>query len=867
MKHILQRLVFLLKIARSVIVAHNPLRLDDIAMVNIKDHIEDYSTVKILEKIYPNIFSIEEQLTETGFMKVFLKNTISLSRIDVSNLSIERLPRSIVNRISSLEVLDLSGNTNIKLNEDWFDQIIKNNKILELSIRKCDLTKNVFDMIEKIETLERLNISGNKDLNIRTEPFRNILKRVKYLDISDCNLNEESLQFILENAENLLSLDYSKNTLSCPFQRIVLNINRKTKNKLEVLNLADCNLNSDDLDFIFIFENLKEINLSDNNFGNIESGLLRRLFKCTNCSEDDSFGIQRSFFNYIVSLSLFRKKSRVKLPQNTYVQNLRCITLKNCRIQSNKFIACLFELEGLELLDLSQNPLIDFDRAILNSNNIMSSLKRLELSECKISNPSIFEKLNRFNCLEYLNISRNYMGRLLDDFDLENLKYSLIYLNINGCCWNNNGLKAIAKCTKLEQLHASASHFANIPRDFDFQELKNSLKEVHIPRSQMSIECLNALTECSSIEKLVMYENSMPRLPSDFSLKNLENSLIHLNINRCDWDSNGLKAIFKCTRLEYLYAGDNNFRNLSNDFILTSGSLKKVYLNDCKMNYFGLVALTHCSCIEVLDVSFNHFDNLPYDFTLGSLRNSLRDLRINKTGLTDQHLKAITDCFKLTHLDAGGNVFSDERIHLGISRNSLVHLSLNNCKLNYEILRTVTDCPRLRFLNVVCNVFSNVPDDFELGCSKDSLIDLNISITRLNYNGLRAVTDCSKLERLTALMNSFRNIPDNFTFGRSKHSLRQLDISWSKLNANGLKAITECSKLEELWASRSKIESIPEHFDLGYLKDSLRIVDLNFSTLDPLILSKFNYCKNVKRIDVSNCEFRSQRALQQFTIE
>lgn len=800
---------------------NQPLRLDDMSMIELIQSFNDESTVKILSRLYPNIFDIQNFSTISEFVNVFWKTKISISRIDLSNLCIDFIPGPIVDILSGLETFDLSGNPNIKLDEEWFGRIIERNKISELLLDNCNLTDNSLKLISKIETLERLNISGNNNLNLRTDLFLDILKKLKYLDVSNCNLDGYDLKFIFENGENLVSLNFSYNSIMVPFQRIIVDINGELKNKLELLSLINCNLNGNDLDFIFIFPNLKEIDLSLNRFGKIQKGLLERLFKYAEYSEE-----------YFDNTSKIHECSNDFLyPQNTYVQNLKCILLRNSGIKSNNFVKCLFELEGLESLNLSQNPLIDFNKAIIDCNS-KSSLKKIELKECKITGCSIIEKLRKFKFLEYLDVSQNHMGCLSDNFSLGNLKDSLISLNIDGCHWNHNGWKAISECTKLVYLYASSNYYECIPDDFDFKELKNTLKEVYITDSLMNINFLNALTECEFIEKLVMYDNPILYLPSNFSLKKLENSLLYLNITRCSWNIYGLKAISKCAKLKYLYADSNNFQGLDENFEFPLDFLKEAYFSRCKINQFGFKAFTQCCCVEILDVSFNYFDELPQNFTLGLLRNSLKELKINNSGLMSQHLKIITDCYRLAFLDASYNFFSEKCHNLGISKNSLIQLSLKNCCLDYKALRAITDCRKLKILDVSYNFFPNIPTDFKLGCSKESLVDLNINISFLTFVGLRAVTDCPRLERLSVVMNSLNNIPVDFGFGRSKYSLKDLYIGWCNLNASGFKAIADCAKLERVWISRNMYDSIPADTDLESLQNSLKIMSLNSSIFE-----------------------------------
>ena len=749
----------------------NPLRLGSISISTVKESIEEESTVRILERIYPSIFNIEKPLTKSGFMNVFVKETIPLSRIDLSNLNIERVPRSVVVRISGLEILDLSRNTNIRLNEEWFDKLIKNNKILELSLCNCNLTENDLEVIGRIETLERLNISGNKDLNIRTSHFKRILKRLKHLDISDCNLNDQSLNFIFENSENLHSLNYSRNKITNLFNDINKTTSKYLKKSLESLNLSYCSLKSNDIEHIFIFENLREIDLSGNLFSSIELE-----------------NIQKSSEYY----------NNPQYCKNKYFEHLKVLKMNYCNIKSFEFILSLFNIEGLEHLSLSENN-IGLCLRRLRDFKTKESLKKLVLRNCLIFDEQSFQNLTEFSCLEYLDISENVFLNLSESFTLGKLKDSLIYLDVSDCNWNLNGLNAIIECKKLEYLNASFNHFTSIPEDFNLQELKFTLKELSAENSFLNFNFLKGLTECKYLEKLSLAGNSFFGTPVGFSLNNLTDSLKYLNIERCFLNRECLIAISKCFKLVVLNAQDNDFIGIESDFELGGlrNTLKVVNLNFSLVNHHVLVALTKCTSLKVLHISFSMFKDLPQDFHMEYLKDSLEELHICNTGLSNQHLFAITDCRKLKYLDVSYNDFS-EHFQLGASVNTLEYLNLGRCQINYHTLRAISNCKKLRKLEVFRNNFSRIPPDFTLGCAKNSLEEIIIDSSHVNHNGLKAITDCPKLRRLIICLNDFRHIPENFTLGCSKNSLKELDVSFSNINMNGIRAITQCSELISL---------------------------------------------------------------------
>lgn len=845
-------LALYLKVVESTV--SNPYRLEDISIETVKNTIED-QLVRILERIHPNIFYNKQSLTRSGFMNVFLNNSIPLKSVDLSAMNLKRIPSSIVDRITGLEILDLSNNPDIKLIGEWFERLIENNRIHELSLSSCRITSDDLEVIDRIETLERLNISGNRLMNIKTESFKRILKRLKHLDISQCCLNSDSLQFIFENAVNLTSLDYSWNSITEPFR--YLNVNTRVRKNLEALNLSYCSLISDDLEHVFVFENLKEIDLSGNSFSFIKPHSVRRIF-----FEKVRSGFDNTIDNFfengycLLKGMIFKNNNTAEYQQDIYLENLESINLENCRIESPEFIKNIFDLQKLESLNLNGN-LVSLELVKITNCN---SLKKLEMRRCKFFDERAFRLLTELRCLEYLDISENFFEIMDENFTLGNLTRSLKYLNIKNSGWNANALKAILECQNLQYLDASENDFNST--SLDFKDLINTLIEVSFGNCNVNFRFLEKLTECRAIEKLVLSRNIIADISEGFTLKNLENTLVSLDIDHCEWNTNGLKALSKCSKLRYLNASHNRFSNIESKFNPFSCSLREIDFSFSQLNHNGLAMLAQCTHLKKLNVSGNAFEDLPSSFSLNLLRNSLEELIINNCGLKGSHLRAITDCRRLKILNASNNNFYDltTSFKLGISKDFLESLLLNGCGLDHSTLRAVTDCRKLEKLDISNNNYEDINETAELGCSRRSLIELFVNSCLVNYTGFSLITECSRLEKLFAAHNDF-TVPDNFTFGCSKKTLTDLDLSWCNLNGDGLKAVFECSKLKRLTAKGSIVDTIPRRLNLGLIRYSLRSIDLRFSKLDYDILDLFNECSMLMSLDLKNCEIKRSRSI------
>lgn len=255
--------------------ATNPQSLKKYSLDTIKDNIQDVNVYKVSKKLFPQIFHENIPLEFSGFNSIFFKEMLDNKEVDLSHMNLERIPIILAKRMKKIEKLNLSYNSNWNLNEEWFAQFFK--VLKELSIRSCKLNDSIFETIDKLEMLENIDISGNEGLDVNSPHFISVIKRLKHLSISYCRLNENDLKTILKYATELESLNFSENELHRGFD-----VPPGILRNLKVLKLSGCGLEARDLPKIFSFENLKEINLSHNDFSGIDSALIQDIFFFSN---------------------------------------------------------------------------------------------------------------------------------------------------------------------------------------------------------------------------------------------------------------------------------------------------------------------------------------------------------------------------------------------------------------------------------------------------------------------------------------------------------------------------------------------------------------------------------------------------------
>ena len=702
-----------------------PKTLKSISLSSISNGYEDNFSYEISKKICPQMFNDNITPEYSGFNHIFFAETLLKEELDCTEMNLSRIPMIFTGRLKKLKKLNLSKNPQIELHGEWFQQISKHLK--EINLNSCNLQQNDFEVLAGIKYLEALSISRNKKLDFTSPHFISILKKLKYLDISFCGLDFNTLEMILKHATKLECLDFSGNNLINLFEKIhILNY---FESNLKGLGISDCKLKANDLKCISIFKKLETINLSNNNFSHINTEFIQELFEpnMDNKSEErcpsrkrkrqeslDSLNDEDDLSNGFSQLKAVEKKnsndysSTLKL---TCLKNLKIINLTNCEIRSYDFISKIFDLEGLEALDLSLNKLIfDFDKIV--SGKAKNSLKILKLFNCFIHGDQNLHYLTNFDKLETLDISQNNFSTILEGFELGCSKETLKILNISDNELNIHGLRAVSDCQNLEFLDISCNNLINLPREFSLGLSKNSLKILNIRNSKLNCH--------------------------------------------------GLKAITDCLKLEKLEASANYFGYLPNGFILgaSKNSLKSIKISKCHLNYFGLKKLTECSKLKILDASFNDFKDIPEGYTLNCSKNSLEELNLTQCDLNLHGLKAITDCNNLKNLTVTRNLFGGmtKDFKFGSSKNSLINININDCNLNYYGLQVLTDCPKVKQLDASFNKFKDIPSKFKFKWSKNSLEILNLIQSELNINGLIAISECTKLRNLKVSGNGFEKL-------------------------------------------------------------------------------------------------------------
>ena len=612
--------------------------------------------------------SLEKESEEALLEYSEVETTFLNKEIDIPNLDIESIPIRVMEKMTAGERLTLSNynNKNLKkLDEEWLKQF--SNNLKELTLKNYNLNEGNLEAIASLNSLEKLTISRCKGLNFNSSHLAEILKKLRYLDISNCGFNDETLEFIYSNASSKLEfLDFSLNNLSnFPFKK--QNAFPMFKESLKVLKLNDCYIRDCcSLEKFFIFNNLEEIELSGNDFSEICEGTIKKFINSEMPNIQNS--TQERFSSPVLpikstfsGLNQFFIDERARSYYEVHTSKLRNINLKNCKITSELFISRLFNLENLESLKISFNQVkINIAQAL--KGKACNKLKVLEMASCKSLNSNNLKNFTSFPNLEILDISWNNFENLPENFELGCSRKSLREIYVHFSKLNPNGLKAITDCPKLEKLLAGPNKFKDIPENFELGCSRESLKNLSIYGSELNRNGLKAITNCSKLEILDVNCNDFENLPENFELGCSKETLIELQIHRSKLNFNGLKAITDCPKLEILTASENNFEGIPKNFELgrSKESLKDLTIRFSQLNNNGFKAVTDCAKLEILTASENMLED--NDFELGKSKGSLKSLYLRKNSLGLFALKKIAECSQLQILNFGNNKLDLENL-------------------------------------------------------------------------------------------------------------------------------------------------------------------------------------------------------------
>lgn len=440
----------------------------------------------------------------------------SLVQLNISNCQLQADALCALTCCQYLKALNVSGNCfeDMKLGFDfWWLRF----NLLELNISNCKLgVDGLHAVVFQLEKLQKLNISSNcfEDINSYIFLVNEMMPELLELDISNCALNKG----IIGNFTvfpKLQKLNASFNSKTC-HRGEILTLGC-SKASLIKLKLESCKLKAKDLKEISSCTQLQKLNVAKNKlhrldesfeWGNLSETLVDLNMSTSNLtSKGFESVIKLSKLKYLNAsdnfLHSFNLASFGKLEEI-----LVKLSLSHCFLNGQIFEA-LSKFKALKYLDIPYN---DFEKIIpkdFASGYLKDTLVELDISNCNLNKWHFENIIAKFSNLQGLYFSGNHLEDMTNDFDLGNLKETLSLLDVSNCNLSLEGMKKFTHFSNLQKFSISYNTcLKDLTENFDLGNLKNTLLCLKLEGISMTENLiLRIINECSKLQAVKFGEN------------------------------------------------------------------------------------------------------------------------------------------------------------------------------------------------------------------------------------------------------------------------------------------------------------------------------------------------------------------------
>ncbi|CRL03593.1 CLUMA_CG016779, isoform A [Clunio marinus] len=487
------------------------------------------------------------------------KDLKELKSLDMSNNEIELILSKLFQSNTNLETLSLNFNNIEKLHEETFMMLLKlqrlyisNNKIVELrdgtfsenkALISLDLShnhlsyigKNIFDKNQ--ETLEKLNLSHNKCINLSIIKFSGTRK--KELEKVKSELNEHCRPFpvtkvIEEYEEKFRLLEEGNNITKEEFKEKIGNLTKLWEFEMTLTQYAKNELSKCQSNQTQCITQLNDAESQNKNY-------LHRLLSCDTKQKIDNSNkvntntkleekvrqLEEENLKLRNIKDDFEKCSNFELSCDNSVNSSVCeahgvITpLRNMKIINAKSIS----VKGIQIIIISDSFMSHLQSNIFET---LPNLKHFEATNSNIRQIDEGTFLNAKN-LEFVLLKRNHIKFLFPNIfkGAENLQ--TIKLESNGIeMMSANTFKGL---TELKNLHLRNNFIKEIPKDI-FNDLK-SLEILDLAENLLRHIDGKALQFNINLEKIGIASNPLMSIGEELLDKCVNLKVIYFGKTSC----------------------------------------------------------------------------------------------------------------------------------------------------------------------------------------------------------------------------------------------------------------------------------------------------------------------------------------------
>lgn len=477
----------------------------------------------------------------------------------------------------------------------------------QLKIQKFDEVDFKFDstysfnykqFLKEQDSLQLIKLYA--DLNLQIDSEKDYL--------TELVIKRSSIQLLpdriseLQLLESVVLNDCKKIDLKDAFQKL-----SKLPN-LKSLTIINCNRYSLP-DNISLLKNLEYLNIKQNKIVLLPDSItelkkLKHLVVSNNSYINEEF-----LFPVLAKLPALKNLEADYCQISELPKTATSISFDKLSLQGNLLKTLPVNLKVKEL-NISSNPLMNFDVAVLN---LPKDLKYLDISYNQIQ--SLTKNIGLLSGLEYLNLQGNFLTTLpVEIGNLSNLKVLKADNKDEYKPTNKIGSlpSGFTKLKNLEELHLGHNQLKSLPSDF------SSLSKLkYLDLSWNKFESFpKGITDLQFLQHLdISINTSITTLPENIgNLKKLE--YLDISSNFFNKPNQKIKTlptgITTLANLKVLIANDNVIENLPENI----HNLKKLERLEVRNNLLSTLphSFSLLSKLEVLDLKANELKKFPQDF-------------------------------------------------------------------------------------------------------------------------------------------------------------------------------------------------------------------------------------------------------------
>jgi leucine-rich repeat protein SHOC2 len=563
--------------------------------LNLSSVNEIFSNLQYCDEAIATSLSINmDSEKRLEYLEQLLIDRLTLTKHDENNKELSlnhlNLDDECVSKLSFQSLLQNSGENDEKQN---FIDNSKNIEKIELKYNRLRSVPINFLKSEHFANLHIIDLSHNQltSVNMETIAGGSVFTDTVLTNVREINLSNNSIKNISDNSKITKVSTENQYHLKKQNEHPVFS-------SLERLHLANNGLTNSltNSSVLTKFQNLKYLNLSDNNFQ-----LTQSAFDLNNALlEPLPWQFNENHLKNLTELNLTRNNKPVAEGQNkkkTTNNNLISDTQTNQLLLSNSSNKMFNRLTNLRILNLSENNLNNIPPDI----HELKMLEELYLDGNQISFiPIELTDLRNLKCLSF---NQNCIDQLnVNFFKYARFKDSLTKFEISKNLLSNESIpEHIALFHSLKKFDLSGNRLEQIPN-----VLPVRLEELNLRSNKIKTLMIRPLSKLikqnDDLKKAIMPNNGGNH-------QNYDDDADADDVNEADKFI--MPHVFYLRRLRILDLSDNHIQEIPDDFGILNSSLESLNMSNNLLTKFNTSLCRGLGNLKSLNLSLNRIRSIP----------------------------------------------------------------------------------------------------------------------------------------------------------------------------------------------------------------------------------------------------------------